>query len=43
VLLGESGDASITIDDLAAWAGTIPHEVLTSINTRVPRVYIGGA
>ena len=24
---------------LAAWANTIPHEVLTSINTRVPRVY----
>jgi alanine racemase len=39
VLLGGSGDAAITIEDLAAWAGTIPHEVLTSINTRVPRVY----
>jgi alanine racemase len=43
VLLGESGGATITIEDLAEWAGTIPHEVLTSINTRVPRVYIGGA
>lgn len=39
VLLGESGGAAITIEELAAWAGTIPHEVLTSINTRVPRVY----
>ena len=39
VLLGESGTARITIEDLAAWAGTIPHEVLTNINTRVPRVY----
>jgi alanine racemase len=39
VLLGESGDARIRIEELAAWAGTIPHEVLTSINTRVPRVY----
>ena len=42
VLLGASGDAKITIEDLAAWAGTVPHEVLTSINTRVPRVYING-
>jgi alanine racemase len=42
VLLGESGGASIAIEELAAWGGTIPHEVLTSINTRVPRVYRGG-
>ena len=41
VLLGGSGEEAITIEDLAAWAGTIPHEVLTSINTRVPRVYRG--
>jgi alanine racemase len=41
VLLGSAGAATITIEELAAWAGTIPHEVLTSINTRVPRVYLG--
>jgi alanine racemase len=40
VLLGESGGASIRIEEMAAWASTIPHEVLTSINTRVPRVYV---
>jgi alanine racemase len=40
VLLGCSGEASISIEELASWAGTIPHEVLTSINTRVPRVYL---
>jgi alanine racemase len=39
VLLGTSGSATITIEELAAWAGTIAHEVLTNINTRVPRVY----
>jgi len=39
VLLGRDGADTITIEELAAWAGTIPHEVLTSINTRVPRVY----
>jgi alanine racemase len=43
VLLGESEGVAIRIEDLAAWAGTIPHEVLTSINTRVPRVYLGEA
>jgi alanine racemase len=41
VLLGTSGDATITIEELASWAGTIAHEVLTNINTRVPRVYRG--
>jgi alanine racemase len=40
VLLGSSGDQTIRIEELARWAGTIPHEVLTSINTRVPRVYL---
>ena len=42
VLLGRQGDAAISIEEMAGWAGTIPHEVLTSINTRVPRVYRGG-
>jgi alanine racemase len=41
VLLGEADGQSIRIEELATWAGTIPHEVLTSINTRVPRVYRG--
>ena len=39
-LLGESSGAQIRIEELAVWANTIPHEVLTSINTRVPRVYL---
>ncbi|HVM71995.1 MAG TPA: alanine racemase [Anaerolineales bacterium] len=39
-LLGESADLAITAQDLADWAGTIPYEILTNINTRVPRVYI---
>jgi alanine racemase len=40
ILVGESGEEHITVEDLAAWAGTIPYEVLTNINTRVPRVYL---
>jgi alanine racemase len=39
VLLGEMDDKFISAADLAAWAGTIPYEVLTNINTRVPRLY----
>lgn len=31
---------SITAQDVADWAGTIPYEVLTNINTRVPRLYV---
>lgn len=44
VLLGEDEAGNrITPDDLAGWAGTIAYEVLTNINTRVPRVYLGEA
>jgi len=39
-LIGESGEERITVEDLACWADTIPYEILTNINTRVPRVYI---
>jgi alanine racemase len=39
VLLGGEGEAAIRIEEMATWAGKIPHEILTSINTRVPRVY----
>ena len=39
ILLGETYGQSITAEDLAEWAGTIPYEILTNINTRVPRVH----
>ena len=39
VLLGEQGEHSIGLHEMARWAQTIPYEILTSINTRVPRVY----
>ncbi|MCL6098436.1 MAG: alanine racemase, partial [Bacteroidetes bacterium] len=38
-LIGVNGNNSITVEELADWAGTIPYEILTNINTRVPRVY----
>jgi len=40
VLLGEMNGEKISCEDLAAWAGTNPYEILTNINTRVPRIYI---
>ncbi len=40
ILLGESGGERITVENLAEWAGTIPYEILTNINTRVPRIYV---
>lgn len=40
ILLGEMDGQNVTPEELAAWAGTIPYEVLTNINTRVPRIYI---
>jgi len=39
ILLGDDGNEALTADALAAWAGTIAYEVLTNINTRVPRRY----
>ena len=39
-LLGESGGEIIRCEELAEWAGTIPYEVLTNINTRVSRLYL---
>ena len=40
ILLGGTVDGvQIRAEDLAHWANTIPYEVLTNINTRVPRIY----
>jgi alanine racemase len=40
ILIGEADGQVITCDDLAEWADTIPYEILTNINTRVPRLYV---
>jgi alanine racemase len=39
ILIGSDGKNKITVEELADWANTIPYEILTNINTRVPRVY----
>jgi alanine racemase len=38
-LLGADGAASIAVDELAGWAGTINYEILCGISKRVPRIY----
>jgi alanine racemase len=34
--------ASLPVQQLAAWAGTIPYEIMTGISQRVKRVYFEG-
>ncbi len=40
VLIGKEEGQSIGADELARWADTISYEILLSITTRVPRVYL---
>ena len=39
-IIGQNGDEEITVSELAARAGTLKYEILTSIAERIPRVYI---
>jgi alanine racemase len=39
MLIGEQDGARVSVEELATWAGTIPYEILTAINARVPRLY----
>ncbi len=43
LLFGADEQGSITIDEMAAAAGTIPQEILSCISHRVPRDYTGQA
>ena len=42
VLIGHQGGVDITTEALAQLAGTIPYEILTGLNERIPREYVGG-
>jgi len=41
VLMGQSGDETISAEDLARWSGTISYEILTIAGSRVERVFSG--
>ncbi len=40
VLIGRQGDALISCEAVAQAAGTIPYEILTGLNERIPREYV---
>ena len=40
VLIGKQGGKSIKVEEISDWADTIPYEILTSLNERIPRVFI---
>jgi alanine racemase len=39
-LIGRDGDEEISLDEVAALAGTIPYEILTGLSPRLPRVWM---
>ena len=39
VLIGKSKSKSISCEDLAGWAQTIPYEILTRLSLKIPRLY----
>ena len=41
VLIGRSGDASVTAEELAGIGETIAYEIVTRIGARVPREHVG--
>ncbi len=42
VLIGTQGNEALTVEAVAEAAGTIPYEILTGLNERIPREYVGG-
>ena len=42
VLIGEQNGNSITVEEMSVWAETIPYEILTNLNDRIPRIYSNG-
>ena len=41
-MLGSADGDTITANELAAWAETIPYEIICRVSPRVPRVYLRG-
>ena len=41
VLVGRRDGQAIRVEDIARQAGTIPYEILTGLNERIPRAYVG--
>lgn len=41
-VIGRDGGESISVEDVARWANTIPYEITCSFGRRVQRLYVGG-
>jgi alanine racemase len=39
-IVGEEAKQRITLEEFAAWSGTVPHEFLTGLGARLPRVAV---
>ena len=39
ILIGEQEFQCIKVEEMSFWADTIPYEILTSLNERIPRIY----
>ncbi|MEI7751523.1 MAG: alanine racemase [Candidatus Omnitrophota bacterium] len=39
-LIGEDQNERITAEDIAGWAGTIPYEIVTRLNSHLPRIVV---
>ena len=39
ILIGEQDGQCITVEKMSHWAETIPYEILTNLNERLPRIY----
>lgn len=39
-LLGEERNERITAEEIAGWAGTIPYEIVTRLNSHLPRIVV---
>jgi alanine racemase len=40
VILGRQGDEVLTADEMASTLGTINYEIVSTIGSRVPRIYV---
>ncbi len=40
ILIGEQDGKCITVEEISKWAKTIPYEILTNLNERLPRTYV---
>jgi alanine racemase len=40
VLIGRQGDQEITLQEISQLCNTVPHEILSLFNERIPRIYI---